>query len=79
MGTLEKRIAALEETAPAEPVTVIIGGLDRDDVTCVRAAFGHGEREWRRQGGETVADFRARAAADAERHGIKVLVEADHE
>jgi hypothetical protein len=29
--------------------------------------------------GETVADFRDRAAADAERHGIKVLVEVGRE
>jgi hypothetical protein len=78
MGALEKRVAALEATTPAEPVTVILGSLDRDDVTRIRTAFGHGDRTWHRRVGETAADFRARVAEAGEREGYRVLVEVGH-
>jgi hypothetical protein len=78
MATLEKRIAALEAATPAESVIVIIGGPDRDDVTRIRTAFGHGDRTWHRRVGETAADFRARVAEAGEREGYRVLVEVGH-
>nr|WP_315848843.1 hypothetical protein [uncultured Rhodoferax sp.] len=65
MQSLDKRIAALEQTKPASigPIFIHLVGMDTKDSEIVRVTKG--DKEWQRQPNESERDLKDRAIREA--------------